>query len=280
MCLPICEYELFPLTEPLRHARPGTQPPQAPLTESPPAMHELFKFEADLISMIKNIKFKPANNDLNRRIRRDLNDIKAKKKILVKGDKSRRIFLVPKEEYVKNMKDEISKKYRKGDRDMILEVNREAAKIATKLEVANRIDALPESEAFLSFKDHKPNFPMRKEVRLLNPSKSNIGKISKKFLDRINTDLRQKTQFNQWKSTNECLAWFRALEDKPNFRFVKMDIQQFYPEIGKKLLEDSINWARNYTHITKEEEEIILHCRKSFLFFDTRNWQETVRGFH
>ena len=30
MCLPICEYELFPLTEPLRHARPGTQPPQAP----------------------------------------------------------------------------------------------------------------------------------------------------------------------------------------------------------------------------------------------------------
>ena len=30
MCLPICEYELFPLREPLRHARPGTQPPQAP----------------------------------------------------------------------------------------------------------------------------------------------------------------------------------------------------------------------------------------------------------
>ena len=47
-----------------------------------------------------------------------------------------------------------------------------------------------------------------------------------------------------------------------------MDIQQFYPEIGKKLLEDSINWARNYTQISKEEEEIILHCRKSFLFFD------------
>ena len=65
---------------------------------------------------------------------------------------------------------------------MVLDVNREAAKISSKLEVADRIDALPESEAFLSFKDHKPNFPMRKEVRLLNPSKSNIGKISKKFL--------------------------------------------------------------------------------------------------
>ena len=127
-------------------------------------MHELFKFEADLISMIKNIKFKPANNEINRRIRRDLSDIKAKQKILVKGDKSRRIFLVPKDEYVKDMKAEISKKYKKGDRDMVLDVNREAAKISSKLEVADRIDALPESEAFLSFKDHKPNFPMRKEV--------------------------------------------------------------------------------------------------------------------
>ena len=47
---------------------------------------------------------------------------------------------------------------------MVLDVNREAAKISSKLEVADRIDALPESEAFLSFKDHKPNFPMRKEV--------------------------------------------------------------------------------------------------------------------
>ena len=47
---------------------------------------------------------------------------------------------------------------------MVLNVNREAAKKSSKLEVADRIDALPESEAFLSFKDHKPNFPMRKEV--------------------------------------------------------------------------------------------------------------------
>ena len=37
-------------------------------TNSPPAMHKLFKFESDLISMTKNIKFKPANNDINRRI--------------------------------------------------------------------------------------------------------------------------------------------------------------------------------------------------------------------
>lgn len=237
-------------------------------TESPPAMPELFQFESDLISMIKNVKFKPANNELNRKIRRDLNEIKQKEKILVKGDKSRRIFLVPKDDYVKEMKDEISTKYKKGDRSMIFEVNREAAKIAEKLDVEDRIDALPENEAFLSFKDHKPSFPMRKEVRLLNPSKSNIGKISKKFLDRINTDLREKTKFNQWKSTNDCLSWFRALEHKSNLRFVKMDIQQFYPEIGQKLLEDSINWARNHTPISTEEEEIILHCRRSFLFFD------------
>ena len=47
---------------------------------------------------------------LNYLLRRDLSDIKAKQKILVKGDKSRRIFLVPKIEYVKDMKAETSKK--------------------------------------------------------------------------------------------------------------------------------------------------------------------------
>ena len=105
-------------------------------------------------------------------------------------------------------------------------------------------------------------------VRLLNPSKSNIGKISKKFKDRINTDLRQKTQFNQWKSTNECPSWFRALENKSDFRCVKIDIQQFYPDIGRKLLEDSIKWAKSHTPISAQEEEMIFHSRRSFLFFD------------
>ena len=236
-------------------------------TESPPIMDELIRFEEDVLSMMKSVKFKPASNELNKKIKKDLNEIRNKQKILVKGDKSRRLFQVAKEDYVKEMKDEITRKYRKANPQMICEVNKEAAKLTSKLELDDRIDALPEGEAFFTYKDHKSNFPERKELRLLNPSKSNVGKISKKILDWINTDLRQKTGFNQWKSTNDCLDWFNALKDKDHFRCTKLDIQSFYPEIGKKLLENAINWARKQTPINEDEIELIFHCRRSFLFF-------------
>ena len=237
-------------------------------TDSPPVMDELIRFEEDVLNLMKNVKFKPASNQLNKKIRRDLNEIRSKQKILVKGDKSRRIFQVAKEDYVKDMTDEITKKYRKANPQLICEVNREAARLTSKLELDDRIDALPEGEAFFTFKDHKNNFPERRELRLLNPSKSNVGKISKKILDRVNTDLRNKTGFNQWKSTNDCLKWFNALEDKEGFRCSKLDIQSFYPEIGRQLLENSISWARQITQITDDEIELIFHCRRSFLFFD------------
>ena len=44
--------------------------------------------------------------------------------------------------------------------------------------------------AFLQVKDHKEGFPQRVEYRLLNPSKSSIGALSKKFLDMINNQIR------------------------------------------------------------------------------------------
>ena len=236
-------------------------------TDSPPVMDELIRFEEDVLNLMKNIKFKPARNQLNEKIKRDLHEIRGKQKILVKGDKSRRIFQVDKEDYVKAMKDEITKKYKKANPQKICEVNREAARLTSKLELDDRIDALPEGEAFFTFKDHKNNFPERTELRLLNPSKSNVGKISKKILDRVNTDLRLKTGFNQWKSTNDCLNWFNDLEGKEDFRCTKLDIQSFYPEIGKQLLKNALNWARKHTQINEEEIEIIFHCRRSFLFF-------------
>ena len=236
--------------------------------ESAPIMDELVPFEKDLIKLIKNVKFKPAGNTLTNKIRSDLNDVKGCQDILVKGDKSRRIYKVPKQTYEKEMTDKISSNYRKADRDLVNDVNKEAAAIANKLgDLDERIDAMPESESFITYKDHKINFPARKEVRLLNPSKSNIGKISKKILDAINSTLRQKTSFNQWKSTNECIQWFSNLPEKQSLKFIKLDIQNFYPEIGLKLLQDSIDWAKNYVTISREDVEIIMHCRKSFLFF-------------
>ena len=237
-------------------------------TDSPPIMDELESFEKDLWMLVKHVKFKNAGNDLTSKIREDLNEIKNASKIIVKGDKSRKLYQVPKETYVKEMTDKITSGYRKGHRNLVESVNTEAAEIAHSFDLDDRIDALQEGESFITYKDHKPHFPARKEVRLLNPSKTNVGAISKHILDRINVTLRQTTGLNQWKSTNDCIRWFQSIPNKRDFKFCKLDIQQFYPKIGQKLLKDSISWARNYVQISAEEEEILMHCRKSFLFFN------------
>ena len=50
--------------------------------------------------------------------------------------------------------------------------------------------------------------------RLINPSKSEIGVVSKHILDEINSAIIRSTQINQWKNTSSVLSWFNSLENK------------------------------------------------------------------
>ena len=43
-----------------------------------------------------------------------------------------------------------------------------------------------ESESYITIKDHKEDFTLKVSCRLINPSKSDIGKISKYVLDKVN----------------------------------------------------------------------------------------------
>ena len=87
-------------------------------------------------------------------------------------------------------------------------------KIASKLEISDRIDTTGENTAFITLKDHKPNFTNKPTCRLINPSKSEIGKISKQILERINAKIIQSTGFNQWKNTSEVIDWFDRVNNK------------------------------------------------------------------
>ena len=100
---------------------------------------------------------------------------------------------------------------------------------AKQLELDSRIECLAQSTAFISLKDHKPNFQSSLPCRLINLSKSDICKISKSILDRVNQNLRNKLQFNQWKNSDNVIDWFKKIENKVNFVFIKFDIAKFYP---------------------------------------------------
>ena len=93
-------------------------------------------------------------------------------------------------------------------------VNSEAAKIAGDLKIDDRVDEYIQASSFITIKDHKPNFPGKIECRLLNPAKSNLGKISKMVLDDVITDVKRATSSNQSINSGEVITWFRNLEDK------------------------------------------------------------------
>ena len=134
--------------------------------------------------------------------------------------------------------------------------------------VANAIkqcsaERMAERQAFITLKDHKDNFQNKPSCRLINPAKSEIGRISKKLLENISTTIRQKTGLNQWKNSTSVINWFSSIQDKHQHTFAVFDIENFYTSITEKLLTDAITFAKQQTSITDRDIDIIMHSRKS-----------------
>jgi hypothetical protein len=140
------------------------------------------------------------------------------------------------------------------------------------LELDDRIYAFSKRDAFLTVKDHKPNFMNNIKCRLINPAKSDLGKVSKSILSRIVTSLREKTKLNQWKNSFSVIDWFKKLNDKETLSFLMFDIVEFYPNITEDLLKKALEYAKNHVNISHEEVKIILQTKKAFLFADKKPW--------
>ena len=120
-------------------------------------------------------------------------------------------------------------------------------------------------EAFISLKDHKQNFESNPKCRLINPAKSDLGKISKLILDKINMQLRTILNVNQWRNMQNVIDWFGNIEEKTRHSFISFDIIDFYPSIYENLLDQALSWASNLASISNEDISIIKHARK-YLF--------------
>lgn len=241
-------------------------------TLPPPQFDELKAFEEELYSLAKNIEFKRTYNKFQAALSRKIKEIRATKEIIVKADKTSNMYKIPAEQYRKILGDNITKEYKKTTYTKVKSVNGQAARIAQKLGIEDRVDCYIEANAFLTIKDHKESFPGRIECRLLNPAKSNIGKISKVILEKAVKIIKTKTNLNQWKNTDQVIQWFNSLQDKQNLKFIKFDVESFYPSITEHLLNNTLDWAKSHHTFTKEEIDIILHARKSFLFSESNVW--------
>ena len=134
--------------------------------------------------------------------------------VFVSADKTTNMYLMSKDDYGKLLRENISKKYKTCGKNAKRAIDQKASEIATNLGIAERVEVCAEKKAYITLKDHKENFRVNPTCRLINPAKSAIGAISKSYLDKVNSQLRQLLQVNQWRNTDEVISWFKKIPDK------------------------------------------------------------------
>ena len=82
------------------------------------------------------------------------------------------------------------------------------------MKLADRIDHLAKTGGFITLKDHKENFVNKPTCRLINPAKTELGKISKTIIEDINKQLIEKLKVNQWKSTKNVTGSKKLITKK------------------------------------------------------------------
>ena len=223
--------------------------------------------------MTENIKFKNVKCWFQQKLSSDIQtNIKKSSDLLIPADKTSNFYKIGSTAYNELLQKTITKTYKKVSPDTTSSIELEAKEIAKRLDLDDRVNTTAKREAFITLKDHKPNFANNPTCRLINPAKSEIGKISKQILDRINATITNHLALNQWKNTRAVLNWFNGIEHKERYTFIAFDVVDFYPSISVDLLNAALNFASNYVSITDEERHIILHAKKSLLYNTGEPW--------
>ena len=233
-------------------------------TKNPPPIDELKEFEDDMLKMIQPTKLKQVNNPFLKNLK-DTKRIKNETKLLIAADKTTNFYKLEPSTYNDLLKQNITKSYKKAQPNTTQAIHSENKNIATKLGIDDRMDITAIKDAFITLKDHKPNFGNEPTCRLINPTKSEIGRISKTILDRINSEITRTSKFNQWKNTASVIKWFERTNKQTTPQFICFDIEEFYPSISQDLLNRALDFTSAYDNITDDERNIITYAKHSIL---------------
>ena len=97
---------------------------------------------------------------------------------------------------------------KKTDTAAINNINKEAKCIAERVHFDDRVEQFNQREGFVTLKDHMEKLQNNPKCRLLKPAKSEIGIISKHYIEKINSNIRKTTNMNQWQNAQAVrLDW-------------------------------------------------------------------------
>ena len=172
-------------------------PPQITLWED---------FEQDLYGIVTSIKY--LNNNYQEKLKSDISKIKSSAKMFIFADKTNNICEMKPHDHDRLIMEKITKTYQKAPDKLEKAINMEAKNIARSHKLPERIDHLPRMETFITLINHKDNFYNKPSCRLINPTKNELGKISKENNTTKNQEILEKTDVNQWKNTSNVINWF------------------------------------------------------------------------
>ena len=241
---------------------------------SPPAIAEMKHFEEGMINIIQNIEYRKVECQFQQDLKDDIASVKSDNRLFVKADKTTNFYKLETPEYNKLLEANITKTYKKANQTQLSKIDEEARVIAKKLNIDDRVESMAMRNAFITLKDHKDNFENKPTCRLINPSKPEIGRISKQILQQINQGLVSATKVNQWKNTSSVLQWFRQLTNKHISAFICFDVVEFYPSITETLLNRALDFASKYVSIPADDRQVITDAKHSLLFNNGQPWEK------
>ncbi|PFX16577.1 hypothetical protein AWC38_SpisGene19146 [Stylophora pistillata] len=210
----------------------------------PPQNSDLDKFEADRLDMVHNTKFRNVNNKFQNKRNGDIKKIKKSTKAFIPADKTSNFYKLDKTHHDKLLRDSITTTYKKASTDAAIIIDSQAKSISQELKIDDRAEQIAKLQAFITLKDHKDNFAHHPTCRLINPAKSELGKVSKQILDNINSKIRKTTKLNQWKNTSNLrrsgsLRAYRTFPPEQPRRKIRKNNLGLYRDDGLVLLRNT-----------------------------------------
>ena len=112
--------------------------------------------------------------------------------MFISADETQNFYKIKKEDHEKILYENVTKTYKKANTSLPKRINIEAKKIAKEFNMDEKLNIMEKQQCLVTIKDHKPDCRTNPKCRLLNPTKSELGKLSKHILQTINTELRNE----------------------------------------------------------------------------------------
>ena len=150
-----------------------------PSNKCAPPVKEMKEFEDDLVKLVSNVKFRNVHDPFLKKVNEDLAKVNSSNNVYVFADKTTNVYETSTDTYNKLLMENVTKTYKVTESDITDDINENLRNISHHHSIGNRIDIMAQQKAFITFKDHKENFPSTLKCRLINPTKSELGKVGK-----------------------------------------------------------------------------------------------------